>query len=67
MHVYLRCRAHLPLLGHRSDSGNIEKVNGSDVWQTLIFRELVHVRYEAEKEKNVPWFRTVQVGKSLDI
>lgn len=28
--------------------------------QTLIFRELVLVRYKAAAEKNIPWFRSVQ-------
>ncbi|ETN09315.1 hypothetical protein, variant 2 [Phytophthora nicotianae INRA-310] len=30
------------------------------VLQTLIFRELVNVRYRAAAEKNIPWFRSVQ-------
>ncbi|KAL4086652.1 hypothetical protein PRIC1_013714 [Phytophthora ramorum] len=28
--------------------------------QTLLFRELVNVRYRAAAEKNIPWFRSVQ-------
>ncbi|OQR88262.1 phosphatidate cytidylyltransferase [Achlya hypogyna] len=28
--------------------------------QTMIFRELVNVRYRANAEKNLPWFRTIQ-------
>lgn len=31
------------------------------VLQTLLFRELVNVRYRAAAEKNIPWFRSVQV------
>ncbi|RLN06794.1 hypothetical protein BBO99_00002306 [Phytophthora kernoviae] len=30
------------------------------VLQTLLFRELVNVRYRAAAEKNIPWFRSVQ-------
>ncbi|TMW56920.1 hypothetical protein Poli38472_002845 [Pythium oligandrum] len=30
------------------------------VLQTLIFRELVNVRYKAAAEKSIPWFRSVQ-------
>ncbi|CAK4614907.1 hypothetical protein LEN26_006415 [Aphanomyces euteiches] len=30
------------------------------VLQTLIFRELVNVRYRANAEKNIPWFRSIQ-------
>jgi phosphatidate cytidylyltransferase len=30
------------------------------VLQTLIFRELVNVRYKAAAEKNIPWFRSMQ-------
>ncbi|ETV71819.1 hypothetical protein, variant 3 [Aphanomyces astaci] len=30
------------------------------VLQTLIFRELVNVRYRAAAEKNIPWFRSIQ-------
>lgn len=32
------------------------------VLQTLLFRELVNVRYRAAAEKNIPWFRSVQVS-----
>ncbi|OQR93646.1 phosphatidate cytidylyltransferase [Thraustotheca clavata] len=28
--------------------------------QSMIFRELVNVRYRANAEKNLPWFRTIQ-------
>ena len=28
--------------------------------QTLVFRELVSVRYKEAKEKEIPWFRTLQ-------
>ncbi|RHY98329.1 hypothetical protein DYB37_011400 [Aphanomyces astaci] len=31
------------------------------VLQTLIFRELVNVRYRAAAEKNIPWFRSIQL------
>ncbi|RLN74855.1 hypothetical protein BBJ28_00019780 [Nothophytophthora sp. Chile5] len=30
------------------------------VLQTLLFRELVNVRYRAAAEKSIPWFRSVQ-------
>nr|CCA13890.1 phosphatidate cytidylyltransferase putative [Albugo laibachii Nc14] len=30
------------------------------VLQTLIFKELVNVRYRAAAEKNIPWFRSIQ-------
>ncbi|ETV97666.1 hypothetical protein, variant [Aphanomyces invadans] len=30
------------------------------ILQTLIFRELVNVRYRAAAEKNIPWFRSIQ-------
>lgn len=31
------------------------------ILQTLLFRELVNVRYRAAAEKSIPWFRSVQV------
>jgi Flp pilus assembly protein TadB len=31
------------------------------ILQILLFRELVNVRYRAAAEKNIPWFRSVQV------
>lgn len=35
------------------------------VLQTLLFRELVNVRYRAAAEKNIPWFRSVQVHPAV--
>lgn len=33
------------------------------ILQILLFRELVNVRYRAAAEKNIPWFRSVQVTR----
>ena len=35
------------------------------VLQTLIFKELVNVRYRAAAEKNIPWFRSIQASHEL--
>lgn len=35
------------------------------ILQILLFRELVNVRYRAAAEKNIPWFRSVQVRAYL--
>lgn len=35
------------------------------VLQTLIFKELVNVRYRAAAEKNIPWFRSIQASWTM--